>query len=165
MSPKYRVTERDRWTMRHPRLSDHALERWDERAPDDARAPEFGYLFSIGVKELLGARHFHDSSKDKDATLIRVYHGQTRSGEQYGMVFVGHEIADDDVIITTVYRIQNTHSGPLRSYFWALSHENGGIVDEAIAPDMFEDGIPKRHPQRGPFSTTAETGDEQEVVA
>lgn len=170
MTAKYRVTDRDRWTLRHPRLSDHALDRWDERAPEGARSPEFGYIFSERVDELLGARHFHDTANDKDADLIRVYHGQTVSDERYAMVFLGHDVAGgfagEDVVITTVYRARNVHSGPLRSYLWALSHEAGGIVDEEIAPDPFENGIPKRHPQRGPFSTTAEDiAEEAEVVA
>lgn len=147
MTPKYAVTDRDRWGMLHPRLSKHAIiDRWDERAPDGARSPEFAFLYSEPIEELRGSRHFHDASKNKDADLIRVYHGQTADGERYGMVFLGHDAGDlDGVVVTTVYRIDDVRSGPLRSYLWAVAHEAGGVVDEAAAPDPFADGIPREY--------------------
>jgi hypothetical protein len=167
MSPKYRVTERDRWGMLHPRLSDHVLERWDERTPDGARSPEFAFLYAEPVIELRGARHFHDSSKDTDADLIRVYHGQTADGERYAMVFLGHQDGSrDDVLITTVYNVEDVRSGPLRSYLWAVSHEAGGIVDEAVAPDPLADGIPEEPlPRRHVVDGSHQDDADAEVVA
>lgn len=166
MSTKYSLTDRDRWGVLFPRLSKHAiLDRWDERAPGGARSPEFAFLHSEPIEELRGSRHFHDASKDKDADLIRVYHGQTADGERYGMVFLGHDSAHDGIIVTTVYRIEDVRSGPLRSYLWALAHEAGGIVDESAAPDPFEDGIPREYLPRRHVVEDHDANADAEVVA
>jgi hypothetical protein len=128
---EYALGERDRWAVMQPVLSEEVIETWDERAPPEARSPEFGWLFSAPV--------------ERDArTHCRVYHGLTAGGQYYGALFeIGVlEEFDKAPVVTDVQFIRDLEGETYREQLWALARSNGGVVDEESTPDPMADNIP-----------------------
>jgi len=128
---EYALGERDRWAVMQPVLSEEVIETWDERAPPEARSPEFGWLFSAPV--------------ERDArTHCRVYHGLTDDGQYYGVVFEIDTVDefDEAPVVVDCRFIRYLEGETYREQLWALARSNGGVVDEASTPDPMADKIP-----------------------
>jgi hypothetical protein len=107
---KYSITWSTRWHWEHdegnPRLTDHALTRWDERMPPSAVAPETAWEQSVGVDYI--NQHFDDTEE------VRLYAERDAKDNRYAAVFI---IRDDHVI--TMIRLGQLQYGPVRAYLHA----------------------------------------------
>lgn len=115
MSTKYSVSERTRWTFHgFPRLTDHAADRWDERTPRDAVAPETAFEEGMDVSEV------RDKVVDKGGQQPDqvVYWYERTNLEAYGILFI---VRDD--VIKTVYRAEWINDEPTQAYLQAHNQE------------------------------------------
>lgn len=115
MSSKYSVSKSARWRNEvsgRPRLSDHALARWDERMPAAAVAPETAWSQAIqlrdGVVQLLDGR----TGRADCATL----YAERVDGETYRAIFPVIEREGGARVVPTVLRATALTIKPLRSY-------------------------------------------------
>jgi hypothetical protein len=148
MTPKYRVTERDRWRHRQPNITGEAQTRWDERMPDDAISPEVAWLFSGNIDDLLHARAFHEASGKGYADELRAYWGLTPTGETYCAVFIYRDGLEG--AITTVYRGEQIRYPAIRAYLDAWRNQHG-LVGEDRLDNPLEAGIPEHHLDPTPY--------------
>lgn len=110
-TPKYQVGRRTRWNRAHDiRMTDHAAyERWDERTPADAVAPETAFEAGEWVDhpELFGAG---------DLNRVRLY-----NADEWGAVLLCKGGS-----IRTVYRVRAIKHAGVRAYCRAHGRHDGG---------------------------------------
>lgn len=104
----------------HPRITDHAAEKWDERTPPSAVSPEWAWLHSKRVKYLTEC----DDLTDRDGTTpdgVRLYYGRTLDGKGYTVVFLVQ--ARQIPCIRTVYPIEFFTESPVKSFLSAVADQ------------------------------------------
>lgn len=109
---KYSVSQRTRWhRAQGVRMSDHALERWDERTPDWACAPEVAWERGEDIlhTELVDCRMPYDHDR------ARVY-----NAVDYCVVFPVRTHT-----ITTVLDAARFDHAPTRSYLHSYGPHGG----------------------------------------
>jgi len=110
---KYSVSRTSRWRWQHdhdrPRLSDHALQRWDDRAGAGAVAPETAWIHGRDAEHLDTTHAEFTDCKGNTTDTLRVYRGKC-DGERYLMVFV----VNDGTVTTVV--TPDEYPGPVRAY-------------------------------------------------
>lgn len=107
------------------RLTDHAIEQWDDRTPEDARSPEWALAHSVRDSDVVDLDHFYQEHRNRRADAVHCYRGRTGSGAVYGAAFI--EIND---VIVTCYTIGSVWDPALRAYLQARVDSDGGTVDE-----------------------------------
>ena len=106
-----------------PALSDHAIQRWDERMPHEARAPE--WVLDRAITTDFVCRHPHFRERETPADGVLLYRGETTDGHEYGVIAI---VVDGAVV--TVYRMRSVFDPPLRRYLRSLAEYHGGIHRE-----------------------------------
>lgn len=117
-STKYSIGRRQRWAMNHPSLprpTDHYVERWDERMPAAAVAPETALRYSLCVPS--EARGLFAGTVEREPAGVRL-HGGEADGERFGAVII--VVDDNERAAVTCFPIELMDDGPTRSYAWAL---------------------------------------------
>lgn len=122
MSTKYTVSGRERWRLNsghNVRLSDHALERWDDRTPEDSSSPEHAFDNAVDVSEL------RENLVDNAGQVPdKAYYWYEKTGTaSYGIVFLVHRYPETTDICKTVYKVGFIDHGPTRAYLAAYNHE------------------------------------------
>jgi len=114
MSSKYTTSGSESWHLQgdRPRLSDHALERYDERMPAGAVAPETAWEHGQDVPESI-LSWFTSSDKYQPPERVRVY-GDRADGEWYVAVLIVRERPGPTVV--TCYRVETIHQPWRRAY-------------------------------------------------
>lgn len=116
-STKYGVSSRERWRLNsdhNTTLSNHALERWDERTPAGSVAPERAFDDAIDVSEL--------ADRIGDADRVRYYYGETDAGDGYAALFMVLRRPEASDVCRTVLVPERVNHGPTRAYLAACRH-------------------------------------------
>ena len=120
------VSGRARWAMpdNRPYMTDHALERWDERTPATSVSPEHAWEHGVDVTPI--AEFVRPPGSPVIADRVRYYYDPRPSDEggRYGALLV---VADD--VIKTVYEPSMINHGPSRAYLGAY---NTSFIDDDI---------------------------------
>lgn len=122
MSTTYSISHSERWRLHsdhETRLSDHSLERWDERTPEDSVAPETAFDKSERVSTI--AHHLVDEG-GQTPDVARFFY-DTEASEPYGIVFLIMRYPGATDICKTVYRVDMVEHGPTRAYLYAHRNE------------------------------------------
>lgn len=98
-----------------PDLSEHAADRWDQRMPPAAVAPETALDEAVPVHR--DARSLFRTGRHPTPDDVLLYRGQA-DGEVYGAVFLVVEYGTESVAVT-VYRVRSRYDASLRAYCWA----------------------------------------------
>ena len=126
---KYSITRSAEWRWRHeddrPRITEHALEQWDERTPRDSVSPETAWLASAEAVHL-DADIFEDR-RGRSPDELHYYHNDGGDdGDDYDVVFL--VIDQAEYAILTVYTLgmvaKVTHRA-VADYFRGLRPEVG----------------------------------------
>jgi len=118
MSTKYSVSKAVSWRNEvagRPRLSDHALNRWDERMPAGAVSPERAWSRAVQLRDPMTALV---SNGDMDTAAL---FAETVAGEVYGAVFLLSE--DSETTVRSILRVRTLQSEPQQAYLWARAAE------------------------------------------
>lgn len=110
-TPSRFIDATHRWEKQaddRPHFSDHALERWDDRTPDDAVSPETAWERGIDADELR-MEVFADAD-GRAPDRVRVY-----GTAEFSVAFL---VANGNVL--TVYRPEWIDNGAVRAYLFAL---------------------------------------------
>lgn len=141
------------WRWRHergnPRITTHCQERWDERTPPGAVAPETAWEYGVGVGDGVLAAFADQGGQTPDE--MRLYHGVTdppnAPGEPYTMLFIVCGTRDDDEYhARTVYPVGDVVDPRMRMYLavveWqaANMHGDDDACDTPTQP-VFDGGM------------------------
>ena len=106
---KYSTSRAWQWQYENdnPRLTTHFLQRWNERTPPGAVSPETAWDHAVGIGDHL-VEYFEDSG-GQVADEVRLYHGQTSSGEYYTPLFIvcGSPEGAAEYHVRTTYQLDN----------------------------------------------------------
>lgn len=131
MATKYTVSERTRWQHEHDvRLSDHAIDRYDDRTPPGAVSPETAFEASKPAGCIRHAREFkrlvstHDNRPDRHEPPdeVRLYCGYTPRGERYTAIFIIRS-SGGDTVVTSVYPLAFIRDNRVKSYLNAITRQ------------------------------------------
>ena len=125
MSATYSISNRERWRLHsdhETRLSEHSIDRWDERTPEDSVAPETAFDQSVDVSTI--AHHLEDEGGQIPDEARFFYDAD--ASKPYGIVFLVNRYPDTTNICKTIYRADMVHHGPTRAYLYAHRNEFGG---------------------------------------
>lgn len=112
-----RMTPRDCWQAQHGvRWTRHALDRWDERTPADALAPETAWRVGDEVDHPDVIRTNNGRTPDR----ARVY----READ-WGAVMLVSEHRDLDAVVT-VYALDSVYDRRAREYCYSFGPHGGG---------------------------------------
>lgn len=114
-------------------MSEHAVDRWDERTPVGSVSPETAYEQSVDVTMI---REHIDETCDSVRYFFGCTPGDVAERETYGAVFL-----ERDDIVFSVYNITMLDHGPSKSYLSGFNPEfaahdrvtrgaNGGVASE-----------------------------------
>ncbi len=126
MSTKYSVSPRTRWQHQHqnrPRITDHAVDRHDERTPCWSSSPEHAWTNGIDVTSL--APYLEDSGGQQPEQVK--YYAETRAGlEWYGVLLLVY-----DSSVVTVYThdslTRHDHGTAVQAFLRELARDEGYI--------------------------------------
>lgn len=149
---EYDTAVGDEWYWRHeegnPRITTHCQDRWDERTPAGAVAPETAWEHAVGVgDDVLDA--FEDQG-GQTPDEVRLYHGVTAAGETYSVLFIVCGTRDgDEYHARTVYPIGDVDDPRLRMYLavveWqaACMYGDTAACDTPRQPVFVESSVPE----------------------
>lgn len=112
MSTKYSVPKRSQWAHKTGLyISDHCAQRWLERTPHDAIAPETAVERAVADSFVVG-------HPDIYADRVYIY---APADLAYGAVFIR-----EDRYLKTVCRIEGYDDPALRAYLWTRAKQARG---------------------------------------
>ena len=114
MATKYNVGHRTRWQHRHNiRLSDHLIDRWDDRTPSDSQSPEAAFETGVWLPNHI-AHHWFDCDR---ARLI----AEQTPTDQYVCVMIVEDAVE--TVGVTLYRVDEIDESARRAYCHAVADE------------------------------------------
>lgn len=122
MSTKYSVSQSARWRNEvagRPRLSDHALERWDGRMPAGAVSPERAWSRAVQLRDPMTDLLTNGDMDESALFADRV------DGETYRAVFL---VTDDtETAVRSILRVSGLRSREQQAYLNVRAAEVFGV--------------------------------------
>lgn len=100
-----------------PFISDHAHDRWDERMPADAVAPETALEHGTRETDIIHLPHYEQHEEGPPDALWLFYETTRTASEKYYAVLIERHGA-----ITTAFRMAGIRYPPLKAYLRTVAN-------------------------------------------